>query len=198
MVDVPYFLKILRFYKPIKYQLMADCQRVRSCMSLVYLLSLDDLATCSRTFSWPQTEDSTVFIFQMWSALFSPLQCLEELECSHFYFKLKPFKDWGKQENTHTCSHLFSIALNYYQPMFAQTHWQWTRDKRSTIVNSPRLERQGSHTPLRSHSIWQKVRRKCLEETIKGLETKIFSVDQAFWIWWTSKLSSENRSHLHK
>ena len=188
MVDVPYFLKILRFYKPIKYQLMADYQRVRSCMSLVYLLSLDDLATCSRTFSWPQTEDSTVSIFQMWSAFFSPLQCLEELECSHFYFKLKPFKDWGKQE----------IALNYYQPMFEQTHWQWTRDKRSTIVNSPRLERQGSHTPLRSHSRWQKVRRKCLEETIKGLETKIFSVDQAFWIWWTSKLSSENRSHLHK
>lgn len=99
----------------------------------------------------------------------------------------------NKKTPTHF-AHFFSIVLNYYQPMFVQR----TCDKRWPIVNSPRPRTQGSHTALRPHSIWRKVRRKCLEETVKGIETKIFSVDQAFWIWWTSKLSSEKRSHLHK
>lgn len=158
------------------------------------LLSLDEFATCSGTFSWPQIEDSTVYTFQVKSVFFPPLQCLDELRCSHFYFKFKAFNDWGKQETPTHFAHFFSIVLNYYQPMFVQR----TCDKRWPIVNSPRPETQGSHTALCPHSIWRKVRRKCLEETVKGIETKTFGVDQAFWIWWTSKLSSEKRSHLHK
>lgn len=142
-----------------------------------YVHSIANHATCSRTFSWPQTEDSTVSIFQMWSAFFSPLQCLEELECSHFTLNWSHSKI---EENKKTPIHVHIFSRLLLAIINHKTHWQWTRDKRWTIVNSPRLERQGSHTPLRSHSIWQKVRRKCLEETVKGLETKIFSVDQAF------------------
>lgn len=147
-----------------------------------YVHSIANHATCSRTFSWPQTEDSTVSIFQMWSAFFSPLQCLEKLECSHFYFKLKPFKDWGKQENTHTCSHLFSIALSYYQPQnaLAMNTWQKMNNCELTKARKTRFPHSSSLSFNMAKSASKMSWRNCLRIRNKNLQcwSGLFEFDE--------------------